>query len=205
MRSSRVDFTGNLGEGIRLEILSESLDDFLPAFAMAGKNPPESLPVKLEGGRAQFQGILYGALAEPHLAGRLSTSTLSYKGVKTDQLSAGVDLSRGRLHLDTLSLRKNGAHLQGEATIGLRDYSPHEDAEVSGEVTLTGATLRTLIREARLDWDIDGRLSAAAKLSGSYSAPQALARVNVSSRQTFAITAAPWKLSRHACGVIPGR
>ncbi|MCP5115533.1 MAG: hypothetical protein GY953_32300, partial [bacterium] len=184
-RSSSIDFSGSIAEGIAVTLETENLDDFLPAMALAMEQTPESFPVKLESGTAAINGTLAGTWTEPAFNGHLSTGPVSWQGHQVDRLTVDADANANRLQVSNLSLFQERARLRGDGEIALDNWSVNGDSAISGELSLTGAGVKRLLEQAGQEADVDGTLSAAARLGGSVDKPDVLARVHITTPTAY--------------------
>ncbi|MCP5114536.1 MAG: hypothetical protein GY953_27220, partial [bacterium] len=180
-RSSRLEFSGSIENGIEVSLETENLDDFLPALAMAIEDPPEALPAKLTSGIARVTGTVSGAWNAPRIRGRLTTGAVEYEGHTVDRLTADFEANDSRLRANNISAFQGLARLRGEADVVLEQWSFTENSGINGQLSLTGADLRQLLTKAGQDLDMDGTLSAAAKLEGTAVNPSVLASLHVDS------------------------
>ena len=125
--NSRLDLNGSLNRQIQIHFVSRNLNDFQPALAMsAAKGPPPEMPIALKGGSADFDGVVTGNLAAPHLAGRVQVTKFALEDrpvrslrrgcrrlalrramSRTDRSRAAMRRSSSRRPLDSISGRLN--------------------------------------------------------------------------------------------------
>ena len=177
--SSRVDFSGVLGEEILTGVTTEDLDDLLPVIKLSGKQPPETLPVRLRQSEASFEGLVSGLPGDPNVVGDLSLGPFLFRDHTVDRLAAHLEYSGSRLQLANFSILQNQARLRGDIEVGLQDGVISDDSVLGGEISLTGASVSRILRDIDNDLPIDGALSGAAKLTGTVSSPRLLASMNV--------------------------
>lgn len=183
--STRIDFSGALGATIKLAFTSTDLEELLPAASLFSAEVPASLPVRLAGGEARFEGQLAGPLEELHLRGTLSAGPFEYEGRRVDRVATEIELDRKALHLRNLDLRRNRARLEGRISVGLSQWRPAAQSPLAGNLTVTGLALEEAWREMGQEVPVTGTLSAAAKLNGTVGEPYLLARVHVSELRAY--------------------
>lgn len=183
--STRVEFSGALGEKLKLALASKDLDELLPAARLFSEEVPASLPARLAGGEVRFEGQLAGRFEQPHLRGWITAGPLEYEGHRIGHLAVELDLEPARLSLRNLALRRDRAQLKGDVSVGLSQWRPVRESRLGGHLTVTGFSLEEALREAGQQLPVAGTLSAAAKLDGTVAEPQVLARVHVGELRAY--------------------
>ena len=184
-RSSRLEFSGSIADGIGVTLDTEDLDDLLPAIAMTSDEAPESLPVRIESGTARATGTISGDWTRLRFEGRLATGPVSWKDHKADRLTADIQADPNGLRISNLSLFQGRARLRGNAALNLSNWSATDESALSGELSLTGAGIRQMLEQAGQDLDADGTLSAAARLGGTLSEPSVLANLRIEAPKLY--------------------
>ncbi len=178
--ATRVDFSGDLSGTLNVHAQTTNLDDLLPALALAEDNPPKELPVKLNPAvnphRAEFQGTVTGALADPKFRGQATIVGAIVDGHSIDRVAAAIDGTRHQINLAQLSVARGGTQVNGTASIAERNGS-FDDAMVSAQLSVTGAQLGELLpefaKEIKLDTPITGMATATIRLTGTVRQPEA--------------------------------
>lgn len=174
--SSRVQFTGTLGQRLEVSLRSANLADFEPALALVNEKPPP-VPVRLENGEASFRGVVTGPLEDPRIQGRVAASSFVYEGRKVDRLEAAVTASGDRVRMEDLLVRQRRMRLTGSFEAGLRNWSTTPEAPLSGSLTLRAPDLAELVAETGPKLPATGDLTAAITLAGTLAAPRGTARI----------------------------
>ncbi len=176
--STRLDFSGALGAGIRLSVFSENLDDLLPVLTLAGGASPKSLPVHLEKGVAQFGGLLSGRLGNPRFAGRLTAGPLRYRGRLIDEVTADFDLARDQIQFRSLSLRQGKISARGKGSATLSEWKLIGSSKLTGELNLKNAAIESLLANTGHKIPLAGVVGGTVTLSGTVEKPLALAGIH---------------------------
>ncbi len=178
--SSRVDFSGVMGDGIRVTVSSENPNDFLPAWEIFGKTPPGALPLRLtQKGLAQFGGLVAGEWDNPRIAGHLAAGPVLYEGRTIDHLAGDLELTSGRLRLTGLTIHRRKARLRGNAEVVLTAWRAEPDNSLAASVTLDRGRLEELLSNFRSDLPLSGDVNGSATVSGTIGGPIVLARARI--------------------------
>jgi translocation and assembly module TamB len=178
--STRLDFSGTLGEQLRIRLASSDLNDFHPALALASDKPPEKLPLQLgPGGSALFEGTVSGSLDKAEVAGNLTINTFEVQNQKFQSLVASLNANPSGAHVSSFALGQGTLKLAGGGDIALREWKPVDASPVSAKLTLQGAQIGKLLKENGQNIPVDGTLSAQANVSGTVGSPEANLRVTV--------------------------
>ncbi len=171
--SSRVQFSGTLGETLTVHATSTNLNDFLAAFPLIGEKPPKELPVVLKGGTAQFDGTIVGSLKDPRIAGTVDVTRFAIEKRDFDHLASAFDLTKSGVNLRNLTLEQGAARLTGSGSLGLVSWKPVDASPVGATFTVRNADLGKLVAETGQPEPITGSLTADVVVKGTYGAPQA--------------------------------
>jgi translocation and assembly module TamB len=186
LASSRVDVSGTLGERLAVHLDSTNLDDFLPAIAMAAKNPPASLPLKIEsGGTAQFDGDVLGALAAPRIAGKAMLAAVSVNGHRIDRLEGQAEVQQDRAASSNLTLTQGNAQVRGSFALGLVAWQPQDSSPVHAALEIRNAVIETLARDLGRTLPVSGIASGTLTAAGTYGTPEGTLRVTVEKPQGY--------------------
>ena len=179
--ATQVNFTGRLNSQVRVNFMSTNLDDLLPAINLISTEPLESMPVKLEGGQAQFEGLVTGRLDAPRISGGLDASHLVYDGRKVDQVKVQqMTADRDSLKVEGGSLEEGPMSLRFDGRVALDAWKLTKTSAVEGAVTLRDAAVSDLLALAgRKDLAVSGTLAATAKVSGTIGDPHAEADLTI--------------------------
>ncbi len=174
--ATSIDASGVLGATLNVRAQTTNLDEILPALQMIDANAPKEMPVKLNHGRAEFQGTISGAIADPHIHGQISASNAAIDGYVIDKLSADLDTTKREVHLDHQTIVRGATQAEGSGFIAARNGS-FDDATISAQLTVRNASLADLAADLGKDWKIDKSISgianATVRLSGTVKTPVA--------------------------------
>ncbi len=179
--ATQVNFTGRLNSQVRVNFKSTNLDDLLPAINLVAAEPLESMPVKLEDGQAQFEGLVTGRLDAPRISGGLIASHLVYDGRKIDQVGMQqITVGRDSLNVEGGSLAEGPMSLRFEGRVALDAWKLTRASAVEGAATLRDAAVSELLALAgRKDLPVSGTLAATAKVTGTIGDPHADADLTI--------------------------
>ena len=175
--SSRLDVAGSLDRDLRVGVFSENLDDFLPVFRLAGREPPGAMPVRLAKGVAQFGGLVSNLTSSPRVAGHAELGPLVCRDVQLDNIAADFDAAADHIRLRQLSARQGRARLAGDVETALADWKADGANPISGSFRLTNGDIASLLAAVRRDLPLTGVLTAAASLAGTVGKPSRPASV----------------------------
>ncbi len=179
--SSRVSFSGVMGEGIRVTVSSEDPKDFLSAWELFGKSPPAALPVQLaHNGVAQFGGLVSGEWSDPRVRGHLAAGPLLYEGRSFDHVAGDVEIDSRRLRLSSFTVHQRAARLQATAEIALTGWRAGPESPIAATLTLDRGRLEELLANFHPDVALSGDVNGSAAISGTAGAPVVLGRLRAS-------------------------
>jgi len=164
--ASSLEATGTLGETLQVRAQSTSLDDLMPALALAGE--PE-LPVKIKFARAIFNGTVTGALDDPQIAGEGIVLNGSVDNHNFDRFTATIQASRRSVRLDGATLNRGATEVAGSGELS----PPNSEGAISGQVQIRNAQIAEVLKEAGFDPVVSGVATATVKFSGTLSRPDA--------------------------------
>lgn len=163
--ATEVEASGVVGRTLRVRAQSKNLDDLLPVLALASENAPKELPLKLAHGEASFQGTLTGPLNNPAASGNLTISSASVQGHAFDRFSGEIRADRNSVRIEKAMLARGATVIEGSA-------EKTGDA-IAAQVSIRGAQLSEIVKEAGSSFEISGTASGTAQVSGSLKRPQA--------------------------------
>jgi translocation and assembly module TamB len=169
---SRVNFEGDAASELRFGLVSRDLNDFLPALGLAVDEAPERLPVALQQGILQWEGLVTGALTALCIQGKLEAGPLLIEGRRLDRLSAEVRVSSEELSVKQLVAERGATRLQAAASLLLSNWRIVEETPVRGRFNFSGIRVQELMQEADVDVPVAGIVSASGELQGAVGAPQ---------------------------------
>jgi translocation and assembly module TamB len=166
--SSRAEFSGVYGRELRAHLETTNLNDLLPLLGQSA----QTLPVKLEGGSATFDGTVTGKLAEPRFDGRLVAKSFSVEGHPVDWLDAEVTASPETAQLRNATAARGTLRARFDAQVALADWKTSDDSLVYGNARIENAPLSDLLAVAGAsDFPATGILTGSAKLTGTVGRP----------------------------------
>lgn len=184
--STRVDVSGAVGSEVRVRLGSTNLDDAIPAINLFSNQPVTSLPLRLAGGRASFEGTVKGPLSSPVISGRAFASNLEARGNRIDQTAADFSIGASAATVRRAVVEKGKLRAQGSGSIDLVNWKPTGTSALAATVTLRDAEVAELLRMAgRQDVKATGVVGASGRLSGTYDDLRLIADFNVSKGQIF--------------------
>lgn len=165
---SRVEFSGALGQEMRVRFQTSNLDDLLPVLgASAG-----SLPVKLENGSAGFDGVITGKLEDPQAAGHLTARNFAWSGEPFDSLDGDVTVSAANAAVRHATLARGSLRAQFEGAVDLHHWSVDDSSRIAVSGRVENGSLADLARMQH--WapaPIAGTLSGSAEVNGTIGNP----------------------------------
>jgi translocation and assembly module TamB len=165
--STRVDFTGVLGQRLEVHVDSRNLDDALPAFDI------QSLPVKLRNGEAIFDGTIAGRLDDPHIAGHGRATNVVWSGRTFNALSADLDLASTGLSVRNGSLQSGTLRVLGSGSLGMRDWHVEDAGAISAAGSIHNAPAADLLAMADVKgFPVEGTIDADGSIAGTYGDPR---------------------------------
>ena len=171
--STQATVSGVLGQSLAVHATSKNLNDALPLFPLLGQEPPKEIPVALESSSASFDGTVVGPLAAPRISGKAEVGRFSFQGQHFDHLTATVDMDQSSANLRTLALTQGKMRVEGQGRVSLRDWRVEDTSTVSGLLSVTGADVQTLAKEAQTEAPVSGTLSGILRVSGAVDSPLA--------------------------------
>jgi translocation and assembly module TamB len=170
--ATRVSFSGSIGNQIRIQLLSRDLNDLLPALALASADAPQTLPVVLKNGTAEFDGTIRGKVSDPIIAGRVSIASFVYRDQRFDRLIADVNVEKTSAVVRNAALRQGKMQAQAEGSVALREWKPDPNGPLTATASLAGAELVNLFALAgQKQVPVTGTLGASARVSGTIDDP----------------------------------
>jgi translocation and assembly module TamB len=169
--TSRIDFSGTLGEGIRLSVYTEDLTEILPALRLIGVSAPAPFPVALQNGVAQFGGIVTGVLDSPRVAGHIAIGPFVFEDRVLENGAADFDFDENRLRLRSLTVRHRDAEMRGDFEMSLTGWKSDPSTALSGVFEVPRGSVATFLQLAEWDLPITGNLTGTARLTGTLDEP----------------------------------
>jgi translocation and assembly module TamB len=174
--SSSAEVTGAIGRELRVHLATHDLNDLLPVL---GKSAA-TLPVKFDGGNATFDGVVTGAVDDPHAAGHLTASNFLIQGEKVDTLAADVTASKGNVQLQNATVSRGGLRAQFQTAMELHDWKIDDDSLIDGVGSIHNAGVTQLAELLKANQvAATGTLDGTAKWNGTLGKPIVAADVTV--------------------------
>jgi translocation and assembly module TamB len=177
---TRVSFTGDVAKNMRVIVDTTDLNDFLPAAALVSDNPPQSLPVQLDGGSAHLDGQVSAPLHSPRLSGHVQLTKVVYEKQTIDSVAADVDVDAAQLAARNLSLQQAGSVVTGDLRMSLDGWRASEQSSIQAQVNLRQVSIDRLVQGRELPVPLHGTLSASGRVDGTLGAPAVSAKLNLS-------------------------
>ena len=177
--NSRVDFSGVLGQELRVHLETRDLNDFLPAL---GQNAG-AIPVKLQNGSVVFDGTASGKLDSLRAVGHLTATHPVYNDETLDSFTADVTASPNGVQLQNATAVRGPLRAQLRFNAALADWKANPAGAISGTATLRNATVADLAAALKINGVKPGAIPASgtvdltAQVSGTFGNPQASADV----------------------------
>jgi translocation and assembly module TamB len=178
--STRIELSGELRQGLHLELATRDLGELAPLGAYLGSEFAKDLPVALRDGEARFRGVLTGGLDSPRASGQASLTNVVYRGQVFDRVSASVTASEDGIAAEGLSVESGGATLRGRARAALSHWKITETGAVSGTFALRALPLEVLAAAAGVKTPVRGSAAGTIEVGGTAGAPKAAATLTIS-------------------------
>jgi translocation and assembly module TamB len=171
--ASRLTFSG-APQGIDFGIITRDLEDFSPVVSTA------ELPVRLDGGQAEWQGRWTGGVAKPRFQGRLTLDKFEVQKRRIERLSTDVDVVAGMVRFARLDLRQSQLRLQGYGSLELINWRPTPESAVAAKLTVDDSQIDQLLRDIQVTWPVWGTATTYLDIQGTYGTPRVAGRVHAS-------------------------
>lgn len=185
MGESQAAFSGTPGQTVALHVVSKNLNDALPLFSLFGQEAPKEIPVSLEGSTAKFDGTVSGLLSDPQISGNVDLGQFAFRGHRFDHFAASLDFNRSSANFRSLVLSQDKLRIEGQGRVSLRDWRVEDSSNISGLVSVAGADIQTVAKEAGIQANVSGTASGMLRVSGSVYAPVASGTVDVANISGF--------------------
>ena len=178
--ATQIDLSGTLGQTLQVSARSTNLEEIQPAIELFSTNPSGEFPVKLDReGAASASVTITGPIDDARVTGKILASHFSAAQQHIDRLSADVDVSRSEVSASNLTIDRGAARLTGNGSLALVDWRPAETSAIGGSFKVSGADVKTLLKEAGSTVDLSGVASASLQLQGAYGQPRANIQLTV--------------------------
>lgn len=190
--SSHAEVSGVLGRALAVQATSRNLNDVLAAFPLFGATAPASLPITLKGGNASFNGNIIGPMNDPRFSGHAEATRFTLDKQEFDHVITTFDLTRSSFSAKSLELDQGSLHLQAAGSVGLSNWKYQDASPVSAKLTLRGADLQSLLRDAQQSRDRKGEvpsvnaiLSTTADVTGTLTAPNGTVHIDAANVSAY--------------------
>ncbi|MCU1293715.1 MAG: hypothetical protein JWP08_2565, partial [Bryobacterales bacterium] len=178
--NSRLDLSGALNQQINLSLISQDLNDFLPAANFGAARPQTALPVTLQGGKASLQAQVTGNLSAPQLTGQLRVNRFAVEDRSFDNFALDLAANPGEASIRNGSLTRGSLRTAFDASLGLNKWAPVPSSPLSANLTLRNATVPDLLSLAgESSIPATGDLTSDIHINGTYGSPLGSAVVQV--------------------------
>ena len=184
--SSRLDFSGSLGNEIDVRVVSRDLEDFRPALGLMS-NPPARFPAQLDsGGSVRFDARIVGKLSAPNIAGRLAVTRFRVEQRHFDQLIGDFTAANNRITVDNASLRRDSLLAAFQGAVELDHWAIRPSAPVEANASIqNGNLLDVLAFSGKSNQPASGDINLQAHVSGTVGDPQGSATFQVSNGMVY--------------------
>jgi translocation and assembly module TamB len=202
LAESRIHFQGALNGVMEVGVVTRDLAPVAPALRL------ERIPARIERGQGQFTGTWTGGFSAPHFRGRASIDAFETLGQRFDSVSADVDATAGQVRLTGMTVRRQGITVEGYGTAALSNWRLTESSAITAKLHVQPAPLETILKEAKIDWPVQGRAGAMLDIQGSYSTPRIAGRTEGAaiewSGESFTDVTADFRYAGRRLEVISG-
>jgi len=185
---SQLEVSGTVGDQLQVALDTTSLDDLLPALALAASDgkPPE-LPIQLlPGGHARFSGKVAGPLNHPTVDGELDVDHFRTQNETIDRLRSRFKANAGELNLATLTAEQGPLQASASGSVGLLNWSPGKSSplHLGGQVKNLdlAAVAKTAAQQVP---NLTGTANATFQVTGTVGTPQGTAHIESSGLTVF--------------------
>jgi len=184
--SSRLDFSGSIGNHLSIRLVSRNLDDFLPALSLTSENPPRALPVTLLNGAARASATVTGKLSDPRIAGRIELTNFAVNRRKFDHFSAEWNAAGTGAAVRNAVLRRGALLAELSGSAGLRRWKPEPSEPVAAAVAIRNAQLQDLLALAnQASLPVSGVIAAEGNVSGTLGDPRVVVAVSLTNGAAY--------------------
>lgn len=175
IRTAQTNLTldGNVGRHSSLTVDLQANDiGELAAIAESLRGPnAERAPLDL-GGRASFQGVVQGPVADPHLSGQLAAEDVRLSGSEWETLRTRIELTPSSVDLQNVDLESQmHERISGNLQLGMRAWSISQDSGIEADIDASQVNIAELTKLVGQPIPITGILNARLRLHGSLEDP----------------------------------
>ena len=199
LADSRLQFAGDLRQGLGFELSSKNLEELRPALTLAGVETADS-PFNWKKGSIYVAGSASGDLSTPRIKGQWEGVGLSVNQFDIDVVRGRLDYTGELLQLDEVNLRAPDLIITGNARLALEDGKVDPDAPLSGNLQADVKSIVSLATKLGATSPLAGAVQVGGALRGSWGEPVLEGSVRSSrlewDRELFEQTVATFTLSR---------
>ena len=178
--NSRLDLTGTLNKEIDLKLVSQNLNDFLPAANFGAAKPQTSLPVVLQGGTALVNATITGSTANPKIGAHLEVTDFAVEQRPFNRVALDLSASSSAADVRNGVLTGKGLDTGFGASIGLVKWSPEPRSPLAANLTLRNGDLTDLMSlSGDPSLQGSGAVTADVHINGTYGDPLGGAHLQV--------------------------
>jgi translocation and assembly module TamB len=169
---SLLTFNGVLGRHMDADFTTTDTSDLYPAMAIAMKQPPHEIPLKLIGGKLELKARADGPLTAPSITAQLTADRFAVEKRTFDHLNAAVTASKKGVNIANGSLTKGTMQASFSGSAGLRNWALTNDQPIRASAQLSNAELPDLLALAgESTIPATGKLRASLEASGTVGNP----------------------------------
>lgn len=169
---SRLNFAGNMRQGLRIQFQTTDLAELQPAWQMA--RPGEALPpLELREGSLGLSGTLRGSLEAPLFRGKFEAAKLAWQGHSIQRVAANLDWAAELVSLSNFELDRPEGALRGEMSAALDEGRLGSQSLLSGSLRVNSPDFAGLLKEFGVGPPLSGDAELRIGLRGNLGAPLA--------------------------------
>jgi translocation and assembly module TamB len=179
--ATEIDVSGILGRRLAVRAQSTRLEDLLPALAMANGEAPKELPVKLNNGRATFNGTVSGVMDDPQVNGQVTLTSASVAGHAFDRFTGDVAANTREIKVEHLTIARGATTVEGAGQVS----GKFDTGSIAAQLNVRNLSIADLAKETGFNQPVAGIASASIRLSGSVQQPLAEISMQVEKPAAF--------------------
>jgi translocation and assembly module TamB len=169
---SRIDLSGSLNKQIDVTLVSNNLNDFLPAANFGSPEPLTELPVALEGGTAKLQAQIAGVLAAPRISAHADLDHFAVERRSFDRFALDLAGSSTGIAIQNGLLTRKALQTNFDGSLGLAKWQPRPASPLHANLTMRHADLEDLLSLAgETEVPASGEAIADVHIAGTYGDP----------------------------------
>lgn len=173
--NTQLAVSGALGSLLNVNVDTTNLDDIDPALKLfSADGETQKLPVRLENGRAHFEGTLTGPWSNLEIAGDLTANQVAFENHIVDEVNTNFALNKGLLDMRSLSAQQKDLRVTGHGQLALSEWklAENNDNNVQGQFNIQNADLTKLKEQfGAQTFPVAGIASGSVFLDGTVATP----------------------------------